>query len=82
MKPGGISCQEVVELITAHLEGALAPDLQRQVDEHLRHCDPCVRFVAQMRATTRAVSAVELEAHPDRDALLQAFRNFTGAAGS
>jgi anti-sigma factor RsiW len=82
MKPGGISCKEVVELITGYLDGALDPDTRRRVEEHLAHCDPCVRFMAQIRATSRALAAVELEEHPDRAALLAAFRNFTHAAGS
>ena len=77
MKPGGISCKEVVELITAYLDGALPADTAQRVEEHLALCDPCVRFVEQLRVTAHATAQIELEAHPDREALLAAFRNFT-----
>jgi anti-sigma factor RsiW len=82
VKPGGISCKEVVELITAYLDDALPADTAERVQRHLEHCDPCVRYVEQLRATTRAAAQIELEAHPDRDALLAAFQNFTRASQS
>ena len=79
MKPGGISCKEVVELITAYLDGALAPEQAERVRGHLELCDPCIRYVEQIRVTGQlaAEATRELELHPDRDALLATFRNFT-----
>jgi anti-sigma factor RsiW len=76
VKPGGISCREVVELVTAYLDGALEPEERERVEAHLALCDPCVQYVEQIRATTRLVAAAtrELELRPDRDALLAAFR--------
>lgn len=84
MKPGGISCREVVELVTAYLDGALEPAEAARVEEHLRHCDPCVRYVEQIRVTTRvtATAISELELRPDRDALLAAFRGIHRSADS
>jgi len=80
--PGGISCQEVVELVTDYLEGRLSPpDLQR-LEEHLKLCGPCVQYVEQVRTTSRLASAAELEVHPDRDALLTTFRRFRAATES
>ena len=79
MKPGGISCKEVVELVTAYLDGALPPDQAERVRVHLELCDPCIRYVEQLRVTGQltAEATRELELHPDRDALLATFRNFT-----
>ena len=79
MKPGGISCKEVVELITAYLDGALAPELAERVRVHLELCDPCIRFVEQIRVTgtARGRGHARLELHPDRDALLATFRSFS-----
>ena len=76
MKPGGISCREVVELVTAYLDGALSPEDSARVQAHLAHCDPCVRYVEQIRVTARmtATAVAQLEQRPDRDALLAAFR--------
>ncbi len=76
--PGGISCREVVELVTEYLDGALSDADTERMEEHLKLCPPCVEYVDQIRATAQlaAVAAVELELRPDRDALLRAFREF------
>jgi anti-sigma factor RsiW len=72
--PGGISCRELVELVTAYLDGALPADVAQRMDAHLQLCPPCVEYVEQVRTTTRVTAAAELELRPDRDALLSAFR--------
>jgi anti-sigma factor RsiW len=76
--PGGITCREVVELVTEYLDGALSDADTERMEEHLKLCPPCVEYVEQIRATAQlaAVAAVELELRPDRDALLRAFREF------
>jgi predicted anti-sigma-YlaC factor YlaD len=77
--PGGISCREVVELVTAYLDGALEPQIVQRMDAHLKLCPPCVEYVDQVRTTARlaaAAATAELELRPDRDALLSAFREF------
>jgi anti-sigma factor RsiW len=80
--PGGISCREVVELVTDYLDGALAPDERERFEAHLAACDPCVVYVEQIRTTQRLAAAaeVELEQRPDRDALLAAFHEFRRSA--
>jgi anti-sigma factor RsiW len=74
--PGGISCREVVEIVTDYLDGALPPDVIARLEEHLVVCDPCRTYVEQIRQTARVAAAAEaeLEQRPDRDALLAAFR--------
>jgi len=81
--PGGISCREVVELVTAYLDGALSPEDNERMEAHLRLCPPCVEYVDQIRSTARiaAVAAAELELRPDRDALLAAFQAFKRGRG-
>ncbi len=76
--PGGISCREVVELVTAFLDGALDEHERARMEAHLELCPPCVEYVEQIRVTARvaAVSAAELELHPDRARLLDAFKEF------
>jgi hypothetical protein len=71
-----ISCREVVELVTEYLDGTLAPDVRHRLELHLAVCDQCVRYVGQVRTTARLAAHAHLEAHPDRDALLAAFREF------
>jgi anti-sigma factor RsiW len=76
--PGGISCREVVELVTAYLENALPPEQRSRLERHLELCGPCAEYVEEVRMTARmtAVATAELELRPDRDALLTVFRKF------
>jgi anti-sigma factor RsiW len=70
-----LACQELVELITDHMEGALTPDETALVEQHLNFCEGCVSYLEQMRLTVRAVGATahaELPGHV-REALLTAF---------
>lgn len=79
--PGGISCREVVELVTAYLDGALSAEDAARMEAHLERCPPCVEYVEQIRTTARvaAVATAELELRPDRAVLLEAFREFKTA---
>jgi predicted anti-sigma-YlaC factor YlaD len=82
--PGGISCREVVEIVTDYLEGALAPQEVDRLEVHLGVCGPCRVYLEQIRTTARLAAAAEaeqLERHPDREALLAAFRAFRGDPG-
>ena len=76
--PGGISCREVVELVTEYLDGALDAETRARFEVHLGLCGPCAEYVEQVRTTSRlaAVAVAELDERPDRDALLDAFRAF------
>ena len=83
--PGGISCREVVEIVTAYLDGALGPEERARLEVHLELCGPCLEYVEQVRATARLAAAAvsELDVRPDRDAILRAFRDFRqGASGA
>jgi predicted anti-sigma-YlaC factor YlaD len=76
--PGGISCRELVELVTDYLDGALGPEETQRMDEHLKLCGSCSVYVEQMRTTVRlaAVATAELDLRPDRAELLRAFTDF------
>ena len=72
-----ISCQEVVEVITDYLEGALPPEQTAILEAHLALCDGCQWYLDQMRTTIATVGRIEDEAVPAevRDTVLAAFRN-------
>jgi anti-sigma factor RsiW len=74
----GLTCKELVELVTAYLEGALRGRRRRRFEAHLSGCDGCTAFVAQMRETIRLTGQLrEDDLPPDRrDALLAAFRDW------
>jgi anti-sigma factor RsiW len=46
-------CQEVVELVTDYLEGALSRSDRRRFEAHLADCPHCTEYLAQMRVTIR-----------------------------
>jgi anti-sigma factor RsiW len=73
-----ISCQQVVELVTEYLEGALSPEDAVRFEHHLTICDGCAFYVDQIRMTIAAVGrAGEDDVPPGiRDELLAAFRDF------
>lgn len=77
-------CQQVVELITDYLEGALDPDMTAEVEAHLQLCDGCDTYVEQMRATIRALGTVPVETLSEtaQSELLQAFRDLRGPAAA
>jgi anti-sigma factor RsiW len=78
-----LSCQEVVELITDYLEGALPPDTASRFEEHLNFCDGCEVYLDEMRATIATIGRADVaeEAMPSetRESLLTAFRHWRGA---
>ena len=76
-----ISCQEVVELVTDYLDGAMSPDHVARFDHHLSLCEGCVFYVEQSRMTIAAVGRIgEEDVPPDvRDDLVAAFRDFKRA---
>jgi anti-sigma factor RsiW len=77
-----LSCQELVELVTDYLEGALAPSDAARFERHIGGCDGCTLYVDQLRATIRATGTITLDdLTPEAEsALLGAFRDW--ATGS
>jgi anti-sigma factor RsiW len=73
-----LSCREFVELVTAYLEGALAPDEQVRFEEHLGACVNCTAYLEQLRQTLAAVGRLRVEdLSPAAEAtLLDAFRDW------
>jgi anti-sigma factor RsiW len=76
-----LSCQEVVELVTDYLEGAMSAEDAALFEQHLNFCDGCAWYVDQMRTTIATVGRIEETDVPPavRDALLAAFRDRRGA---
>ena len=74
--PDDLSCQELVELITDHLEDALSADDRARFDRHLATCPHCRAYLDQMRLTIALTGQLsEDDLSPEsRDALLEAFR--------
>jgi anti-sigma factor RsiW len=73
-----ITCQEVVELVTGYLDGALPDEEASLFEQHLNFCDGCVWYVDQLRATVAAAARLSEEDVPadTREQLLTAFRDW------
>ena len=77
-----MTCREVLELLTEYLEGALPAAARARVAAHLDDCDPCDRFLEQLRLTigltaTLREDDVEHDVPDDvMDSLLSAFRTW------
>ena len=54
-----LACRDVVELVTAYLEHALAPGDRERFEEHLVFCDGCSTYLEQMRVTIRATGQLD-----------------------
>ena len=78
-----LACDELVELVTAYVEGALAVRERARFDAHLAECPDCVEYVAQMHRTIAAVglAAPAIERTPPITALLRVFRDWKRASG-
>ena len=73
-----LNCQELVELVTDYLEGALDERDRRAFDEHLAICEGCQAYLDQLRTTIELIgtlSADDLEPVAEKE-LLQAFRGW------
>jgi anti-sigma factor RsiW len=79
MSAQGLTCHEVVELITDYLEGSLPDGDRRRVEEHLAGCDGCTHYLEQMRETIRLSGMLTEEQVPEghMQQLLDAFRTWT-----
>jgi predicted anti-sigma-YlaC factor YlaD len=71
-----LTCQEIVELVTDYLEGALPAEQTARFEEHLSLCDGCRWYLEQMRITIATVGRIEEADVPPElsDRLLAAFR--------
>lgn len=72
-----MNCDELVELVTAYLDGALPPEDERRVTDHLAECEGCTTYVAQFRTTVATLGRLPTEQElpaPVRESLLAAFR--------
>lgn len=76
MRP--LDCNELVELVTAYLDGTLDLDTRARFDQHLQECDGCSNYLQQFRSTVATLGKLPDDAlEPTfRDRLLGAFRDW------
>jgi anti-sigma factor RsiW len=72
-----MDCNELVELVTAYLDGSLDLETRARFDGHLLECDGCENYLQQFRATVHTLENIQDGLDPAfRDKLLAAFRDW------
>ena len=73
-----LSCQELVELVTDYLEGALPEEARLRFDDHISRCGACKIYLEQIRQTIFLLGHLPEDAlSPEAEReLLEAFRGW------
>ena len=73
-----MACAELVELVTAFLDGELDAATERRFVAHLARCEGCERYLDQFRQTIRAIGRLSPAAMSPRarQRMLAAFRDW------
>jgi anti-sigma factor RsiW len=75
-----LTCQQVVELVTAYLEDGLSPEGRERFEQHLASCIGCRNYLEQMRRTIETTGRVQLALPAElEEKLLEAFRGWRRA---
>jgi anti-sigma factor RsiW len=74
----GLSCRELVELVSDYIEDALSPAQRSRFEAHIEGCEHCATYVRQMRETLHLLGrlpgdAISSQAEAD---LRAAFRDW------
>jgi anti-sigma factor RsiW len=72
-----LTCRDIVELVTAYVEGDLKDETARTFEDHLAVCPGCQTYVDQFRVTIAALGEVPVEtlSADAQERLLDAFRD-------
>jgi anti-sigma factor RsiW len=75
-----MTCKELVELVTAYLDGALRGRTRRRFEAHLASCEACTAYLAQVRETIWLAGRLTEEqlTQEQRAGLVVAFREWRG----
>jgi anti-sigma factor RsiW len=78
MTTGPMDCNELVELVTAYLDGSLGVEDRARFDLHLLECDGCENYLQQFRRTVATVGKIPIEEFDPtlRSRLVEAFRDW------
>ena len=75
-----LTCQELVELVTDYLDGALDEGTTNVFDQHVALCSGCETYLTQMKETASLLGEIPAETLSEemQATLLAAFRDFPG----
>ncbi|MFZ2012474.1 MAG: zf-HC2 domain-containing protein [Nocardioides sp.] len=73
-----LTCQELVELVTDYLDGALDEETAERFEQHVAHCPGCTTYLDQMKKTASVLGKIPVETLSEemQATLLDTFRDF------
>jgi anti-sigma factor RsiW len=73
-----LTCQELVELVTDYLDGALDEETADRFERHVARCPGCTTYLEQMRQTATVLGEIPVETLSEemQSTLLDTFRDF------
>lgn len=73
------TCQDVVDLVTTYLEGALPPADRLAFERHVAICPPCRGYLSQIRVVIASAGSLKEQSLSDgaRSALIDSFREWS-----
>jgi anti-sigma factor RsiW len=73
-----LTCQELVELVTDYLDGALDEETADRFERHVALCPGCTTYLDQMRQTATVLGEIPVETLSEemQSTLLDTFRDF------
>ncbi|HEX7298760.1 MAG TPA: zf-HC2 domain-containing protein [Solirubrobacteraceae bacterium] len=79
----GLSCRELVELVSDYLEDALPPSERSRFEAHIAGCEHCAAYLRQMREMLELLGELTDDAiSPRAEADLRlAFRDWKAGSG-
>jgi anti-sigma factor RsiW len=79
-----VTCQELVEVLTDYLEGALDAGERAEIERHIVICHGCQNYVEQMRSTIDLLGQIAADDPGDTQAgkLLGMFREWQAGRSS
>jgi predicted anti-sigma-YlaC factor YlaD len=73
-----LTCQELVELVSDYLEGALDEVTAQRFDQHLALCAGCQTYLEQLKESVSLMGEIGVESMSEemQATLMRLFRNF------
>ena len=59
-----VRCQEVVDILTDFLEGAMPPAERIRLEQHLAMCEGCMNYLEQLRTSIHLLGGLDDHAVP------------------
>jgi len=59
-----VRCQEIVEILTDFLEGAMPPAERIRLEQHLAMCEGCMNYLEQLRTSIHLLGGLDSDAVP------------------